>query len=94
MKKLEKMFKEAGLYSLDSPWIIEATDERVFAVVKAYAQSAIDEIKEKIAEEAVRGFVKQFQAEFSDMNFEYMDFAADRFLTDKESIRSVTIELK
>ena len=39
MKKLEKMFKEAGLYSLDSPWIIEATDERVFAVVKAYMKA-------------------------------------------------------
>ena len=81
MKKLEKMFKEAGLYSLDSPWIIEATDERVFAVVKAYAQSAIDEIKEEIANKA--------KCIKSGNSGSWYDASID-----KESIRSVTIELK
>lgn len=92
MKKLEKMFKEAGLYSLDSPWIIEATDERVFAVVKAYAQSAIDEIKEKIAQKA--SMVYHCGHHKTNEPTWYVAVGEDNIQIDKESIRSVTIELK
>ena len=53
------------------------TDAMIIRAMQIYAQSAIDEIKEKIAEEAM---------------VECVDW--DKHVVDKESIRSVTIELK
>jgi hypothetical protein len=31
-------------------------------------------------EKFLRDFIREFQHEFSELNFDYMDFAADRFI--------------